>query len=71
MRITLPNGWGVSVIDDGYGSSKGLQELAVIGPDGHIHYDNPVANGDVRGGLTREDVARLTDEVSKFSRSGE
>lgn len=64
----FPNGWGVSVIDDGYGSEDGLFELAVLGPNGRLHYDNPVANGDVRGYLTEEEVLRLIEEVKLFAK---
>ena len=59
------NGFGVSIIDDGYGSQDGLYELAVITDDG-IHYNNKVANGDVVGFLTMEEARKLADEVKAF-----
>ena len=68
-KHTFPNGWGVSVIcvpGFSYGGEQGLYELAVVGPDGGLHYDNPVANGDVRGYLTPEDVDRLMAMVELF-----
>ena len=46
--MDFDNGFGVSVVKSNftYGGDKGLYELAVF-KDGHIHYDNSVANGDV------------------------
>lgn len=63
------NGFSVSVIQNpySYGGSEGLFELAVITEDG-IHYKNSVAQGDVRGYLTKEDVDRLTLEVKMFNK---
>ena len=65
---TFPNGWGVSVIQTrfSYGGNRGLYELAVLGKGGLLHYDNNVANGDVRGYLTIEDVESLATEVESY-----
>ena len=67
------NHYGVSIVKNKYshGGSKGLYELAVIymSPDmqeSEIHYNNPVANGDVRGHLTEEEVSELMREVNNF-----
>ena len=60
---TFPNGWGVSVIT-GYGAYGGL-ELAVL-RDGDLHYDNPVALGDVRGYLTEDAVEALMAEIESW-----
>lgn len=62
------NGYGVSVVQGPhtYGGPQGLYELAVF-RDGHIHYDNPVAMGDVRGYLTEEDVNNLMIEVQNLT----
>lgn len=61
------NGYGVSVIrtEFTYGGKKGLYELAVL-KDGEIHYDNPVAKGDVVGWLTENDVTELMDKIQKI-----
>ena len=66
MSHQFENGWGVSVIDHGYGSDEGLLELAVT-KDGDLHYDNPVAMGDVCGWLTVEDVERLSAIVKSWA----
>ncbi len=55
------NGYGVSVIDNGYGADQGLQELAVV-HDGQICYSTPITNN-VKGWLTPADVRRLTAAV--------
>jgi len=57
-RMFFENGYGVSVVRHAYsyGGDKGLFELAVLDDSGEIHYDNPVANGDVVGYLRPEDV---------------
>lgn len=60
----FPNGWEVSVTT-GEGAYGGL-ELAVLRDD-DLHYDNPVARGDVRGWLTEADVDALLAEVEAFS----
>jgi hypothetical protein len=62
------NGWGISVIKTpfSYGGPTGLYELAVLGKDGDIHYRNPVADGDVRGYLTEEEVTQLGTEVENY-----
>ena len=68
--ILFDNNYGVSVIRNSYsyGGRDGLYELAVVhmSPDmgeSKLDYDNPVANGDVRGHLTPEDVTQLMEEV--------
>ena len=66
MSQQFENGWGVSVIDHGYGSDEGLLELAVE-KDGILHYANPVAMGDVCGWLTVEDVERLSAIVESWA----
>ena len=66
MRQMFKNGFGVSVITDGYGEDEGLLELAVITEDG-LHYENDVADGDVCGYLTQEDVDFKTMLVSNFA----
>lgn len=66
-RIHFDNGYGASVVSHtrSYGGNEGLYELAVLF-DNEIHYDNPVANGDVRGYLTEEDVTELLNQIQKL-----
>jgi hypothetical protein len=65
--MDFENGFGVSVVQSPYtyGGDKGLYELAVI-KDGDIHYDNPVAKGDVVGYLRPEDVTDAMLVIQKF-----
>lgn len=60
--FAFPNGYGASVINDGYGRREGLLELAVLNADGHIAYCTPITN-DVLGWLTPDDVARVLDQI--------
>lgn len=66
-RIHFDNKFGASVVCHGlsYGGKEGLYELAVLFED-EIHYDNPVARGDVRGYLTEEDVSDLLIEIQNL-----
>ncbi len=71
--LLFDNNFGVSVIKGPYshGGDKGLYELAVIymAPDmdeSKIHYDNEVAQGDVRGHLTEDEVSELIEQVYNF-----
>lgn len=71
--ILFDNHYGVSVIKGPYshGGRQGLYELAVIymSPDmkySKLHYDNDVAQGDVRGHLTEEEVSELMEQVQNF-----
>lgn len=66
-QINFDNGFGASVVSHtfSYGGDKGLYELAVLF-DGEIHYDNPVAMGDVRGHLTPEEVTELLIQIQKL-----
>ena len=65
--MDFENGFGVSVVQSphSYGGNRGLYELAVF-KDGDIHYDNPVANGDVVGYLRPEDVTDAMLVIQKF-----
>jgi hypothetical protein len=65
--MDFENGFGVSVVQSPYtyGGDMGLYELAVI-KDGDIHYDNPVAKGDVVGYLRPEDVTDAMLVIQKF-----
>ena len=63
-RIEFPNGYGASVVKHkfSYGGEDGLYELAVT-KDNDLHYDNPVAGGDVRGHLSEEEVTELLEQI--------
>jgi hypothetical protein len=65
--MDFENGFGVSVVQSPYtyGGDRGLYELAVI-KHGDIHYDNPVAKGDVVGYLRPEDVTDAMLVIQKF-----
>jgi hypothetical protein len=66
-RMDFDNEYGVSVVKTPYtyGGDNGLYELAVF-KDGDIHYDNPIANGDVVGYLRPEDVTDAMLVIQKF-----
>jgi hypothetical protein len=66
-RLDFDNGFSVSVVKGPhtYGGDKGLYELAVF-KDGEIHYNNPIANGDVVGYLREEDVTDAMLVIQKF-----
>lgn len=69
-RIMFDNGWGASVVSHtySYGGKNGLYELAVLDSDGELHYDNVVAEGDVRGYLEEEDVTELLKQIQEYER---
>lgn len=61
----FPNGYGVSVIDTGYGSAHDLYELAVLkGTAGNakLCYTTPITD-DVLGWLTEADVENYIEQV--------
>ena len=66
-RIYFDNGYGASVVSHtfSYGGKSGLYELAVL-KDDELHYDNPIANGDVRGFLTEDAVTELLSQIEKL-----
>jgi hypothetical protein len=66
-RIYFDNGYGASVVSHtfSYGGKSGLYELAVL-KDDELHYDNPVADGDVRGFLTEDAVTELLLQIQKL-----
>jgi len=66
-RITFDNGYGASVVKTpySYGGDKGLYELAVLGPDGHLTYDTPVTN-DVIGYLRDIDVTDVMEKIQQL-----
>ncbi len=66
-RIDFDNGYGASVIKNAYsyGGSAGFYELGVT-KDNQLHYDNPVANGDVIGWLEEEEVSKLLIDIQNL-----
>ena len=64
-RYAFPNGYGASVINDGYGSELGHFELAVL-KDGHLTYETPVTD-DVLGWLTAEEVETTLDTIAALT----
>lgn len=61
-KFEFANGYGASVINDGYGADQGLYELAVIGLDGHLSYDTPIAD-DVLGYLSPDEVGEALAKI--------
>ena len=68
------NGYGASVIDHGYGSEKGLYELAVVKwittSEGFsdfwdICYDTPIAD-DVIGRLSMDKVTEIIKKIKEL-----
>jgi hypothetical protein len=71
--LRFPNNFGASIIQGPYtyGGDRGLFELAVVhfndqSNDYEIHYDNPVANGDVIGYLDELEVLELLTKIFEF-----
>jgi len=67
LIYSFKNGYGASVICHKYscGGDDGLLELAVLGNDGNIDYDTPIAN-DVVGYLDAEEAFDLLDKIEKL-----
>jgi hypothetical protein len=67
-RIQFDNGYGASIVrhNYSYGGKEGLYELAVLDENGKLHYDNPVANGDVRGYLNESEVTELLKQIQEL-----
>jgi uncharacterized small protein (DUF1192 family) len=64
-RYAFPNGYGASVINDGYGSEQGHFELAVLKGD-HLTYETPITD-DVLGWLTAAEVEQKLDEIAALT----
>lgn len=62
------NGFGASIVRHcfSYGNEQGLWELAVIGKDGKIAYDTPIAE-DVLGYLTETEVNEILEKISALN----
>jgi hypothetical protein len=67
-RVQFDNGYGASIVSHNYsyGGKEGLYELAVLNENGKIHYDNPVANGNVRGYLNESEVTELLKQIQEL-----
>lgn len=61
-KFAFPNGYGASVINDGYGADAGLYELAVLHGTS-ITYDTPLTD-DVLGYLTEAEVTEALDKIA-------
>lgn len=63
-RIDFPNEFGASVVrhNYSYGGPDGLYELGVT-KNGELHYDNPVAEGDVIGNLNEEEITEILERI--------
>jgi hypothetical protein len=56
------NGYGVSVVDHGYGSEKGLLEVAVLDSEGELCYSTPITSN-VIGWQTPEQVLKIVEAI--------
>lgn len=65
-KFRFPNGFGASVINDGYGRERGLYELAVLDSAGHLTYDTPITD-DVLGFLSEAEVAAALDRIEALA----
>tara|TARA_R100000458_G_C8233437_1_gene214457 strand:- start:482 stop:715 length:234 start_codon:yes stop_codon:yes gene_type:complete len=66
--VRFENGWSVSAITGGGSySDESTFEVAVIGPDGRINYEEHLHGlGDVKGWATFQDVADICARVEKI-----
>jgi hypothetical protein len=62
--ITFDNEYGASVVCTpySYGGRLGLYELGILGKDGKLTYNTPVAD-DVIGYLTEQDVTNVMKQI--------
>jgi hypothetical protein len=65
--MEFDNGYGVSVVfgDLFYSNGVDTYELAVLKDDA-IDYENPVADGDVRGYLNKKKLMELINQVNEL-----
>ena len=64
VRKELPNGYTVSVIDHGYGSERGLFEVAAWKTvSGEWTLDREPFSGDVIGWLPQDEVANVIKQI--------
>ena len=66
----FPNGWGASVITNGYGKSQGLLELAVVDRTFTIDYTTELLPNGTQGWLTEEQVQELLQQIHDLPPKG-
>jgi hypothetical protein len=68
-RMKFENGYGVSVVQNGYsyGGKRGLYELAVLDENGNITYDTEITN-DVVGYLTELEVSEYMIQIQNLKK---
>ncbi len=68
--LNFANGYGVSVVFGNIFYSNGIDtyELAVLKND-KLDYDNPVADGDVRGHLKKDELMDLINQVKNYKKT--
>jgi len=69
----FPNGFGASVIDDGYGAEDGLFELALVKFKGRGALNYKLAESspdfeDVHGWLSEKDIQKLLNKIAKLKK---
>ena len=68
MVFTFGDNWSLSVINNGYGASEGLFEIAPMADD-KIQYVEGISTefDNVRGYLTEEQVFEYVDKMAKIT----
>ncbi len=68
-KIEFDNGFGASVITGHlfYSRDDAPYELGVL-HGGGLHYDNPVADGDVVGYQTKEEIEKLLERIKALEK---
>jgi|688.fasta_scaffold1041404_1 hypothetical protein len=69
VRITFKNGYGASIIWDGYGKEWGLMEVGVT-LDGSLCYTTPLAD-DVMGYIKRDELFGILTDISILEPAGD
>jgi len=62
-RFKFANGYGASVIADGYGKDAGLYELAVLDSSGALTHETPITDN-VLGWLSVEEVVETLHRIA-------
>ena len=68
-KFKFANGFGASVINDGYGRDSGLYELAVLDAEGSLTYDTPITD-DVLGYLSPDEVGEALAKIEALPTVG-
>ena len=68
MVFTFGDNWSLSVINNGYGASEGLFEIAPMADD-KIQYVEGISTelDDVRGYLTEDEVFEYVDKMAEIT----